>query len=683
MSQSSAVMHRPNAPISLADLSAAGVRLRPYEAVTLVRELLLQVTRGEVAGVPSAHVIRLSSTGAVSVEGPVGAGGRPVMQAAELLDSLLPGSDAGPQFRVPGGLKLAVARALGTLDVPPFPSLETFAEALERFAATDAVETVANLVESWGELAAAREPEAGDAAPLAAAEVQPFVSSRTEDMRGRTQDMRAHLSREPLTVSDIRRARRATGLPLAAIAERSHIPVGLLRQLEWGYFINWPAGQYGRSQVIRYARAAGLDEDLVVSTLVPLIDQVDRRSRPDRGGEAVALMLTAEPAIAGPVVESSSALVFTPRPSPAASSSANERRRRLATAAALAIPALLTIGLLPAWWARQSSAPQPAPAQAVSSSRTPAPQPASPAPRAAEPARPTTDTASAPEVAVRPGRRSGPDTHAAAPGSPVEEGAEYRLASAAFSPALAAVGTAVFYQDAAARPSSLMGDERATDGSVLRITRIVDDTASNFHARPSPDGTRIAFDSDRDGPRGVYVANADGQQVKRVSGDGFAAVPSWSPDGRHLAFVRADAGNPQVWNLWTLDLASGDMRQITRHDSGQPWGGGSWFPDGRRIAYSHETRLVIRDLQTGQERTFNTPRKGHLVRTPAVSPDGRRIVFQVHRDGTWLLELAKGSMRRLLEDPTAEEYTWAPDGRRVAYYSRRAGGWGLWVMAPR
>jgi Tol biopolymer transport system component len=37
----------------------------------------------------------------------------------------------------------------------------------------------------------------------------------------------------------------------------------------------------------------------------------------------------------------------------------------------------------------------------------------------------------------------------------------------------------------------------------------------------------------------------------------------------------------------------------------------------------------------------------------------------------------------VLEDPTAEEYTWAPDGRRVAYHSRRSGTWGVWVMAPR
>jgi Helix-turn-helix domain/WD40-like Beta Propeller Repeat len=684
-------MHRPNAPISLADLSAAGVQLRPYEAVTIVRELLVQVARGDVAGVPSAHVIRLSGTGFVSVEGPVAAGGRPVLRAAQLLDSLLPASDAGKEFRVPGGLKLVLARALGTLDLPPFPSLESFAEALGRFGATNASAVITDLVNAWADIAAARAPQAVEVEvePLPAAQVQPFISART-------QDVHAHLSHEPLTVSDIRRARRATGLPLSAISERSHIPVGMLRQLEWGYFANWPAGNDGRAQLVRYARGAGLDEQLVVATLLPLLAECST--------SAPVVTPAAASGVAGDdaaeVVDGVPSAALVPRTVPVTSTelepagarvlqrtvvqSPSRGRWRAAALAALAIPALLAIGLLPVWWAetsnvRTSGAP-------ISASNSPAPPdgPASARTRPEPPAPTVSRREPAPEDPI-PGTTSAQATpqqerRAPAAGHP----AEYRLtADRTFSPSFGSVGTAMFYQARSSDGSALMRADTDHEGDVLRITRIVDDTANNWHVRPSPDGKQIAFDSDRDGIRGVYVADADGKHVRRVSGEGYAAVPSWSPDGGTLAFVRGTGPQPHdTWNLWTLDVSSGDARQITRNKIGQPWGG-SWFPDGRHIAYSLETRLVIHDIENGTERAFETPIKGRLVRTPAVSPDGRRVAFQVFRSGTWLLELSNGSMRRILDDPTAEEYTWSPDGRRLAYHSRRSGAWGVWVMAPR
>jgi Tol biopolymer transport system component len=254
----------------------------------------------------------------------------------------------------------------------------------------------------------------------------------------------------------------------------------------------------------------------------------------------------------------------------------------------------------------------------------------------------------------------------------------------AFSPAFASDGAAIFFHTGRERDAR-SAIEVATAGSQTGgdpgIVTIVDDGSHNSHAQPSPDGRFVAFDSDRDGERGIYVANRDGSQVRRVSGAGFAAVPTWSRNNKWLAYIRAEVDKPSVWNLWVQPAAGGSARRVTNYRYGQTWAA-SWFPDDRRIAYSHEDTLMVMDLQTGEATRYRTPVKGQLVRTPAVSPDGTTIIFQVFRNGgAWLLDLADGSMQRVLTDPTAQEFAWAPDGRRVAFHSRRAGRWGIYVLS--
>ncbi len=56
------------------------------------------------------------------------------------------------------------------------------------------------------------------------------------------------------------------------------------------------------------------------------------------------------------------------------------------------------------------------------------------------------------------------------------------------------------------------------------------------------------------------------------------------------------------------------------------------------------------------------------------------MVFQDFKDGIWILDVRTRQMRRILDDPAAEEFSWAPDGRRIAYHSNRDGAWRIWTM---
>ena len=95
------------------------------------------------------------------------------------------------------------------------------------------------------------------------------------------------------------------------------------------------------------------------------------------------------------------------------------------------------------------------------------------------------------------------------------------------------------------------------EGDVLQITRSSTTRRTTGTCVPSPDGKQIAFDSDRDGTRGVYVADADGQRVRRVSGEGYAAVPSWSPDGaRWRSYEKSNCRQDRTERLEPVDPES-------------------------------------------------------------------------------------------------------------------------------
>jgi TolB protein len=150
----------------------------------------------------------------------------------------------------------------------------------------------------------------------------------------------------------------------------------------------------------------------------------------------------------------------------------------------------------------------------------------------------------------------------------------------------------------------------------LTAGRFSDNLSPTF----SPDGRRIAFVSTRAGAPQIYVMSADGtdQQLFApfdygVTGSSYA--PEWSPDGLHLAFHRDVAGAYQVF---VMDVASRTVRQLTSEGSNED---PTWAPDGRHLAFA-STRTGVRqiwvmDLDTGRVRQL-TRQEG--ARLPSWSP---------------------------------------------------------------
>ena len=133
----------------LTEIAAADIRLRPAEAVTIAAEICRQYAQGEIRGIPSPSIIHITREGQVVAQGPMTRAEAVVARAGHLLEELLPGVDAPAEYRASGGLRLVIARALGTLDLPPYSGLDELRAALARFADPDPAATIRGLFRRW------------------------------------------------------------------------------------------------------------------------------------------------------------------------------------------------------------------------------------------------------------------------------------------------------------------------------------------------------------------------------------------------------------------------------------------------------------------------------------------------------------------------------------------------------
>ncbi len=219
-------------------------------------------------------------------------------------------------------------------------------------------------------------------------------------------------------------------------------------------------------------------------------------------------------------------------------------------------------------------------------------------------------------------------------------------------------------------------------------TRIADGLAWDVQPRFSPDGTRIAFTSDRAGGDNIWVMNTDGSDKRQVTKEDFRLLnqPTWSPDGQFIAAKKhftteRSAGTGEIW-MYHVSGGGGVQvveraNEALQKELGEP----VFAPDGAAIYYTRNTTpgnsfeyaqdsnagifaIERHDLATG-EVTTAVSGYGGAVR-PAPSPDGTQIAF-VRRDEDqsqlWVKDFASGREQMIYGQLDLDvQETWAVTG---------------------
>ncbi|HUE83305.1 MAG TPA: protein kinase [Pyrinomonadaceae bacterium] len=215
-------------------------------------------------------------------------------------------------------------------------------------------------------------------------------------------------------------------------------------------------------------------------------------------------------------------------------------------------------------------------------------------------------------------------------------------------------------------------------GEATSTNLTVDSSAADKHPKYSPDGEMIAFRSEREGG-GIFIMSLTGESVRRISERGY--YPTWSPDGKEIAFCIDDFDEPGARTtvpseLWSVDVASGENRLITSSDAVQP----SWSPNGHRIAYWSLTSGGQRDIWTvsasGAE-PLQVTEGTSIDWNPVWSPNGKHLYFVSDRSGSMNLwrVFVEEETGKVLGEPEAitipsnysQSFSFSTDGKHLAY----------------
>ena len=217
------------------------------------------------------------------------------------------------------------------------------------------------------------------------------------------------------------------------------------------------------------------------------------------------------------------------------------------------------------------------------------------------------------------------------------------------------------------------------DGSNVRQLTIHPSTDMN--PTWSPDGKRIAFESIRGGTSQIWLIDTDRRNRTKLTDEISADSPAWSPDGNRIAYHSKHKESVNVkseiqrFQICVIDINGNNRQSLTGAGNMQP----CWSPGGSKIAFvsgrTNTDQIFIMDSngQNPKQLTFDSGYK----RSPTWSPDGEKIAY-VSTARIWMINIESGNQRKLtgikprdhLSDIDGHP-TWSPDSDKVLFHSTR------------
>jgi Tol biopolymer transport system component/DNA-binding winged helix-turn-helix (wHTH) protein len=237
-------------------------------------------------------------------------------------------------------------------------------------------------------------------------------------------------------------------------------------------------------------------------------------------------------------------------------------------------------------------------------------------------------------------------------------------------PSISAKGNQLVYQQVVSNDNIWRVDLRDEKHRQGPAAVVISEKGEKGRPHFSPDGKRIAFESDRLGYPEIWACDSDGSNCGQMTSlRGTAGAARWSPDGHHIAFEFRPKEHSEVY---LLEVGGGRPRLLATLP-GADNGGPNWSRDGKWI-YFYSDRgggpFQLWKIQLNGGLPVQVTRNGGVFGTE--SADERFLYYsKLDVPGIWKMPLQGGEETRVLDQPAGDDwYNWAL-GRNGIYFIRR------------